>query len=65
MTIQTCCVYCKATGVPFNTEHVIPQAFGSYGAGTMALNEVVCKECNSKKKYYTPVDLLLMEAEPK
>jgi len=48
MTIQTCCIYCKATGVPFNTEHVIPQAFGSYGADTMVLNEAVCKECNSK-----------------
>ena len=43
------CIYCKRTDVRFNREHVIPEAFGSYGADTMVLgNNEVCEECNSR-----------------
>lgn len=41
------CIYCKRSGIPFNREHVIPEAFGSYGSHTMVLNNAVCQECNS------------------
>jgi len=42
------CIYCKRIDVPFNREHVIPEAFGSYGSDTMVLNNAVCQECNSR-----------------
>lgn len=43
------CIYCKRSAVRFNREHVIPEAFGSYGADTMVLaNDEVCQECNSR-----------------
>ena len=48
MTPPAQCIYCKRTDVRFNREHVIPEAFGSYGADTMVLgNNEVCEECNS------------------
>jgi hypothetical protein len=37
----------QAAGRAFNREHVIPQAFGSYGAETLVLINMVCSECNS------------------
>lgn len=40
------CIYCKRSGVTFNREHVIPEAFGTYGAQTMHLHEEVCEDCN-------------------
>ncbi len=43
------CIYCKRTNVQLNREHVIPEAFGSYGVETMVLsNNAVCKDCNSR-----------------
>ena len=41
------CIYCKQVDVQFNREHVIPEAFGTFGADTMILEGQVCKPCNS------------------
>jgi HNH endonuclease len=40
------CIYCKKLNVVFNREHVIPKAFGSFGAETMVLKNSVCQTCN-------------------
>jgi len=48
MTTVPECIYCKRSAIPFNREHVIPEAFGSYGSDTMVLNDAVCQECNSR-----------------
>ena len=43
------CIYCKRVDVQLNREHVIPEAFGSYGSETMILsNNAVCTNCNSR-----------------
>lgn len=42
------CIYCKQADVQFNREHVIPEAFGTFGADTMILESQVCMPCNSK-----------------
>lgn len=41
------CIYCKTSkpGQLFDTEHVLPQAFGKF-AGNFTLVNVVCQECN-------------------
>lgn len=43
------CIYClkEKDKKCFNTEHVIPQSFGLYGAQTMTLLNKVCAECNT------------------
>lgn len=41
------CIYCKKIDVQFNGEHVIPEAFGTFGADTMILEGQVCALCNS------------------
>lgn len=41
------CIYCKRVSVEFNREHVIPEAFGSYGGDTLVLQGMVCTECNA------------------
>ena len=46
-TVQQC-IYCKRSGVPVGREHVIPQAFGTFGTETMVLAEEVCADCNHK-----------------
>ena len=42
------CIYCTNTKYEnqFNSEHVIPKAFGTFGADTWVLNNLVCQECN-------------------
>jgi len=40
------CIYCKRSGIPFSREHVIPQAFGTFGSKTVVLTDAVCAECN-------------------
>ena len=62
---QGVCHYCeqKFSAGELTMDHVIPLARG--GRSTKGNSVVCCKECNSKKKYYTPVDLLLMGTEPK
>ena len=44
------CIYCKQEKeeTDFNTEHVIPQMFGTYPGKAPVLNQYqVCRECNS------------------
>ncbi len=55
---------CRYCGNKFNREaltmdHVVPLARG----GTSAKRNVVvsCKECNNKKKYLTPAEIILQE----
>ncbi len=38
------CIYCRATGVPFSRDHVIPEAFGKF-EGNFVLTSV-CGACN-------------------
>src|SRR5258708_5084672 len=38
------CVYCRATGVPFNRDHVIPEAFGRFNNNLVVT--CVCAKCN-------------------
>lgn len=40
------CIYCKKNDIEFNREHVIPKAFGLFGAKTMVLKDSVCQNCN-------------------
>lgn len=40
------CIYCKQQGRPFNREHVIPEAFGTFEQN-LVLHDCVCSECNS------------------
>ena len=61
------CHYCKRTFSPgeLTMDHVVPLARG--GRSTRGNIVPCCKECNNKKKYYTPVDMILdeMKEEPK
>lgn len=43
------CIYCPTTGdrALFSQEHVIPQAFGTFGSITPTLTDCVCANCNS------------------
>jgi hypothetical protein len=43
-----CCIYCRRSDRPFTAEHVIPEAFGLYGAQTMVLTDAVCDPCNQE-----------------
>jgi hypothetical protein len=38
------CIYCGATGVPFNRDHVIPEAFGTFHNNLVVT--CVCAKCN-------------------
>lgn len=42
------CIYCKKTKPKneFNSEHVIPQAFGKFGPDTFTLINKMCRQCN-------------------
>ncbi len=42
------CIYCKRSEVAFSREHVIPEAFGSFGPKTKVLTQEVCACCNSR-----------------
>jgi hypothetical protein len=44
---SSACIYCKRSNVSFNREHVIPEAFGTYGSDTPVLKQHVCMTCNS------------------
>jgi 5-methylcytosine-specific restriction enzyme A len=62
---QGICHYCeqKFSVQELTMDHVIPLSRG--GRSTKGNAVVCCKECNSKKKYYTPVDLHFMDLEPR
>jgi len=51
------CIYCLRSEGPYTTEHVIPEAFGLYGPGTMVLNGAVCHRCN--QDFGRTLDLVL------
>jgi len=57
------CHYCQQKFPPdqLTMDHVVPLSRG----GRSTRNNIVpcCKECNNKKKYYTPVDILLNEGK--
>ncbi len=48
MTSATC-IYCKQTKTSdlFNSEHVLPQSFGTFPGNNMVLHDAVCAECNT------------------
>ena len=53
------CHYCHKKFKPtvLTMDHIVPLARG--GKSTKGNIVVACKECNSQKKYLTPVDLFL------
>lgn len=57
------CHYCEQKFAPaaLTMDHVIPVARG----GHSSKGNVVpcCKECNTKKRYYTPAELVLQSAQ--
>lgn len=55
------CFYCKKKFPPeqLTMDHVVPLARG--GKSTPGNVVPCCKDCNNKKKYKTPVELLLEE----
>jgi 5-methylcytosine-specific restriction enzyme A len=58
------CHYCEQKFTPqsLTMDHVVPLSRG----GKSSKNNTVpsCKECNNKKKYYTPTELILMGSTP-
>ena len=59
------CHYCKGSFPPgeLTMDHMVPIVRG----GRSVKGNVVpcCKDCNNKKKYLTPVDMILKELEEK
>ena len=57
------CYYCKKKFTPeeLTMDHVVPISRG----GKSVKGNIVpcCKECNNKKKYLTPVEMILREIE--
>lgn len=55
------CYYCKKKSPPeqLTMDHIVPLARG--GKSTPGNIVPCCKDCNNKKKYKTPVELLLEE----
>jgi len=53
------CYYCKRKFKPntLTMDHIVPLARG--GKSTKGNVVPCCKECNSKKKYYTPSEIIL------
>jgi hypothetical protein len=41
------CIYCGKTDNPFNRDHVIPQAFGTFEPESLILYNTVCEPCNN------------------
>lgn len=46
MSSISTCIYCKQQNKPFDREHVIPEAFGTFDQN-FVLHNCVCMECNS------------------
>ena len=59
------CYYCKKKFKPeeLTMDHIVPVVRG--GKSTRGNVVVCCKECNNKKKYLTPVEMILMAEEAK
>jgi HNH endonuclease len=45
VTVTPTCIYCKSQTNPFNREHVIPEAFGTFHPN-WHLFDCVCEQCN-------------------
>ncbi|MCB0350396.1 MAG: HNH endonuclease [Bdellovibrionales bacterium] len=60
---QGLCYYCneKFSKELLTMDHVVPIARG--GKSTKSNIVVACKECNSQKKYLTPVELTMQAME--
>jgi HNH endonuclease len=43
---MTTCIYCRRADVPFNREHVFPEAFGMFSTNNLVLR-CVCQGCNT------------------
>jgi len=51
---QRTCVYCKATGVPLEVEHIVPRSRGgSHRASNLTL---ACTSCNQRKGHQTAAE---------
>jgi 5-methylcytosine-specific restriction protein A len=61
------CYYCKRAVKPgdLTMDHIVPIARG--GKSTKGNVVPCCKECNNKKRYFTPSEILLknLEIDPK
>lgn len=59
------CHYCggKFPAEELTMDHIVPVVRG--GKSTRGNVVVCCKECNNKKKYLTPVEMILMAEEAK
>lgn len=59
------CHYCKEKFPPdeLTMDHIVPVARG--GKSTRGNVVPCCKKCNTEKKYYTPVDILLKKMKDK
>ena len=59
------CHYCggKFPHEELTMDHIVPVVRG--GKSTRGNVVVCCKECNNKKKYLTPVEMILMAEEAK
>lgn len=59
------CHYCEQKFAPqdLTMDHVMPLARG--GKSSKGNSVVCCKECNNKKKYYTPAEMIFMDIEPR
>ena len=57
------CHYCGGKFPPeeLTMDHIVPVVRG--GKSTKGNVVVCCKECNNKKKYLTPVEMILMAEE--
>lgn len=57
------CYYCHQKFPPeeLSMDHIVPVARG--GCSTRGNVVPACKECNNKKKYLTPVEMLMAELE--
>lgn len=60
MSIPTC-IYCKSQTNPFNREHVIPEAFGTFQSN-WHLNDCVCRACN--QYFGDTIELVLTRDTP-
>ena len=59
------CHYCKKQFVPeeLTMDHIVPVSRG--GRSVKGNIVACCKECNNKKKYLTPVEMILAELADK
>ena len=59
------CYYCKKKFKPeeLTMDHIVPVARG--GKSTRGNIVACCKECNNRKKYLTPAEMIMFELEAK